>query len=100
MEQESYIDHLKDRLERLESRMEAARAQIEAPDARSEMAALETLSRLRIRKAELEARLEDAKAAHAEAWSALHTGLQEDVDALFDGFEAWATRHPATPPRD
>ncbi|GIX13791.1 MAG: hypothetical protein KatS3mg118_1750 [Paracoccaceae bacterium] len=95
MSADGYIAHVEKTLRQIEERIAAARRQLAETEGARQREALDRLAELQVRHDELKRRLEEARAAHAENWSALHESLREDADALFDGFEAWAMRHGA-----
>lgn len=82
-----YIDHIKQSMKDLEARIADTRRAFEEAAGEAKAERLDALERLETRHRDLQKRLEDAYARHAEDWSALRAGFQEDIDALTDAFE-------------
>ena len=88
----NYMDHLRQRLRAIERDMAQARKKVETGPAQENASALSELSKLEIKHKDIEERLEAAAAKHAEDWSAVKAGFQEDIDGLSDTLENWITK--------
>lgn len=87
-----YIEHLEQRLAHVDSEIERARGVLQKAGTETRMKALDELGALRIRHDDLVRRIAEAKEKGSEAWSALHTGFQEEADGLKDAIESILTR--------
>ena len=88
----TYIQHLSDRLKRVDARIAIAKARHDKGDLREKVDAASELAVLEARHRELRQKIEDAKDRHAEDWSLMHTEFQEDLDALLDALDRWIIR--------
>ena len=89
MTENTYMLHLKQRLQGIDRNMTLARHKLEAGKLETKIAALAELSKLETQHAELQKRIGEAAIKHSEKWSEMHTGFQEDLDALGDTVERW-----------
>ncbi len=87
-----YEAHLKSKLDEVDRGIRHATSMFEGGDIAEKSRALHELTRLRNRHDELLKRVEAAKTAGADQWSALHMSLKEEADALADTLEKWLTR--------
>ncbi|WP_343116101.1 hypothetical protein [Ostreiculturibacter nitratireducens] len=89
----TYVDHLKEQLERVDGEIEMARRNLDEAGMAGKVEALKALVVLKDRHDELRDRIEHASERHAEEWSALHASFQEEADALKDELERWVTKN-------
>lgn len=88
----SYIDHLNQRLDAIESALERERDRLDAAPADDKAEALTSLSHLEQRYKTVQARLRKAQSNHAETWSDAHAGFREELDGIADSLEKLLTK--------
>ena len=93
MTQSDYLAHLESKLDEVDRGIARATAKLEAGDVTEKSRALHELTRLRNSHDELVKRIEAAKSAGADQWSALHMSFKEEADALADTLEKWLTQN-------
>lgn len=89
----SYIEDLVAKLQDVDQQLERARKTIEQGRASEKAAAIAQLTKLEARHKGLAERIGAAKEKHAEDWSDLHKGFQEDIDGLKDTLESWIMQY-------
>ena len=89
----TYIEDIATMLSSVDQQLERARKTIEQADLPKKAAAIAELVKLEARRSELADRFEKAKEKHADEWSDLRKGLQEDLDSLKDTLERWILQY-------
>lgn len=92
MSTDAYIQHLEDQLATVDARLARARTAIDEGRPDDQAGALEQWSALRLRHDDLAKRIKAARTEGSGTWSALHTSLREEADALADTLERWLTK--------
>ena len=84
-----YIADLKRDLRQLETEIARARRVLNSGSLREKPHAASELATLEREHKELEHRLAEAEKHDAKDWSATHSGLREQLDAVGDALERW-----------
>ena len=93
MTNNTYLDHLNQRLQTLVRDMAKARKKLEDGSIEDKVTALGDLTRVELKHQELAKKIEAATKKNAEDWSTLHMGFQEDLDALAETLESWIMKY-------
>jgi Tfp pilus assembly protein PilO len=88
----SYIDHLTQRLDAIETALERERERLDAAAVEDKVEAVTSLSHLKQQYKTVQERLRKAKRDHAETWSDAHAGFREELDGIADTLERLLTK--------